>query len=578
MHDKSREATLGLAIVLCAFLAYFPSLSGGYVFDDHWLIQDSGLLRGPLWRIWLTGDAPDYWPLTFSSFWVENRLWGATPAASHAVNIALHAAGAVFLWRALARLRIREAWLAAVLFALHPVATESVAWLSERKNVLSGALFFATLLSWVRFRDLASRGAYALALLLYCLALLSKTSVVGLPFVLIAIDILGRGRPPRQALTAAAPFFVAALALGLLTVHFQTSHAMGGGWTGPSLIERTARSAWASATYLQQAFVPIGLAFVYPPVPPLDTAHFWVPIALASIALLAVVLVRRGLAKPLALAVGYHALFVLPVVGLIDIAYFAYTPIANHLQYIALAGPATFVATAAGRLLHLWPRRALGPVLALVAWFGLSSVSRSAAFSDDLALWSTAVRDAPQSMRAAWNLAVWLGDLGRVGEARQVLVDARARLEAPSERLRAEALLRLVSRQPTEALATATEALQLRYDPFFPLEFGTLLAAQDHQAQAAALLRPELDRHPNNSEICYRLGLALGRVGELEESVAVLRRGCRLSPAGSKNCPGLAFMLARAGWGDKARVELADAMGVSAADPAVDRALASAGL
>ncbi len=155
-HASNRLQHLLLALLLVAatVLAYQQAWHAGYVWDDDLYVTANPLLTAPngLWRIWFSLDSPSqYFPLTYTVLRLEHALWGLQPAGYHWVNIVLHACNALLLWRLLRRMRIPGAYLAAALWALHPVQVESVAWITELKNVLMGFFFLLTLLCWLRF-------------------------------------------------------------------------------------------------------------------------------------------------------------------------------------------------------------------------------------------------------------------------------------------------------------------------------------------------------------------------------------------------------------------------------------------
>src|SRR5439155_17734854 len=139
-------------------------------------------------QIWVTPKAlPQYYPAVFSTFWIERHLWGTGPFGYHATNVALHALNAILVWMVLERLPVRGAVFAAAVFALHPVHVESVAWVTERKNVLCGMFSLLAVLAWLRFVERRSWERYALVLISFSCALLSKTVVLALPFVLLML-------------------------------------------------------------------------------------------------------------------------------------------------------------------------------------------------------------------------------------------------------------------------------------------------------------------------------------------------------------------------------------------------------
>jgi hypothetical protein len=153
-----RDWLLGLILILFVILAYTPVWKAGFVWDDESILTANPCIVGPLGlrEIWTTAAA-DICPLTLTTFWVEHALWGLNPLPYHLVNVLMHSLSAVLLWRVLRSLRVQGAWLGAALWALHPVAVESVAWITEMKNTESGLFFLLSILffvRWLRTEDL----------------------------------------------------------------------------------------------------------------------------------------------------------------------------------------------------------------------------------------------------------------------------------------------------------------------------------------------------------------------------------------------------------------------------------------
>jgi len=135
-------------------MAYAPAIKNGYIWDDPAHVTENSLLKSSegLKKIWFEPSAShQYYPLTFSSFWAEYHIWNLNPFGYHLVNVLLHILNAILLFFVLRRLNILGAWMAVAIFALHPVHVESVAWISERKNVLSGFFYLSSLLFYIRF-------------------------------------------------------------------------------------------------------------------------------------------------------------------------------------------------------------------------------------------------------------------------------------------------------------------------------------------------------------------------------------------------------------------------------------------
>jgi len=190
---RGRSCLFGLLLVAVTIFAYRPALHGGFIWDDDDYVINNGLLTAPdgLRRIWFSLDSPSqYFPLVYTTFRIEYALWGLNPSGYHWVNLLLHVANALLVWRLLVRLKVPGAWLAGAIFALHPVQVESVAWITERKNVLMGFFFLLTLLAWIAFVDERTKRPwrfYGLALILYLLALSAKTTACTLPAALFLI-------------------------------------------------------------------------------------------------------------------------------------------------------------------------------------------------------------------------------------------------------------------------------------------------------------------------------------------------------------------------------------------------------
>ena len=157
LHERIPPVWQGGLIVLLVFLAYLPALSGGFVWDDDTHISANQTLRSlsGLWDIWFKpGATCQYYPLSFTGFWIGFQLWGLNPLGYHLLNVVMHSLVAVLLWQVLTRLKARGAWLAGAIFALHPVCVMSVAWMTELKNTLSASLALGAGWAYLRFAGL----------------------------------------------------------------------------------------------------------------------------------------------------------------------------------------------------------------------------------------------------------------------------------------------------------------------------------------------------------------------------------------------------------------------------------------
>ena len=216
----SQELWAALLVFLALIIVYLPAIKGGFIWDDNNHVTKPELrsLHG-LWRIWFeVGATQQYYPLLHSAFWLEYRLWKDNPVGYHVVNLLLHVSAATMLFVILRRLKIAGAILAAAIFALHPVAVESVAWIAEQKNTLSMVFYLGALLMYLRFDEKRRRQDYFLALGLFVLALLSKTVTATLPGALLVIFWWQRGKLSwRRDVRPLVPWFGLGAISGLFT-------------------------------------------------------------------------------------------------------------------------------------------------------------------------------------------------------------------------------------------------------------------------------------------------------------------------------------------------------------------------
>src|SRR5881394_4632866 len=380
--SRSRAFIFALVLAAATIFAYRPAWNGGFLWDDDVYITNNELLTAPdgLRRIWFSLDSPSqYFPLVYTTFRVEHALWGLNPTGYHWINLVLHVANALLVWAVLARLRIPGAWLAGAIFALHPVQVESVAWITERKNVLMGFFFLLTLLGWIAFVNERTRRRwifYCLALIFYVLALSAKATACTLPAALFLIVWLENKPITMRRLIQIVPFVFLGIGMGLLAVwweryHQGTNRAV---FTFLSPIERILVASRAVWFYLSKIFWPSNLTFIYPRwnISPADLLDYvWL---LAGIAACVVIyFLRRYFQRSVEVAAAFFVATLSPVLGFIMLYTFRYTFVADHYQYLACIGPIALVSAGIAILAdRLKQHRAMVSSVALfaVASFG----------------------------------------------------------------------------------------------------------------------------------------------------------------------------------------------------------------
>ena len=360
---------LSLLLVAVTLVAYLPALPGQFIWDDNGYVTNNLLLHSlkGLWQIWsVPGATPQYYPLTFTSFWVDYHLWQLNPLGYHLINVLLQALNAILLWTILRRLDVPGAWLAAAVFAVHPVNVESVAWVTERKNLLAGFFYLSSALACLRFwlpNPATAEGRatsflktsaiglgdwkfYWLALCLYLCALLAKTAIIALPGAVLLVVWWKRGKMGWRELFPLAPFLAVGMAMGLLTVWVEKHivHAVGREWMF-SFLERCLIAGRAVWFYLGKLVWPHPLMFIYPR----WEIHAAQPLAyLPVLALMAGLFIlwlnRKGWARPMLVALAYFLALLFPGLGFFNLYFFRYSLVADHFQYFAAIGPLTLAA------------------------------------------------------------------------------------------------------------------------------------------------------------------------------------------------------------------------------------------
>lgn len=581
-----RAAYAGAALVALTVLAYLPALRAGFVWDDDAYVTQNATLRtvDGLARIWLVpGSVPQYYPLTFTSFWIEHRLHGDAAAPYHLTNVLLHALNALLVWRVLRRLAIPGAWLAAAVFALHPVHVESVAWITERKNVLSGAAYLAALLAALRIADAPTRSPRpaeaALVVLLFGAALLAKTVTCTLPVALLVILWWRRGTVERRAVVATLPLFALGAALALVTVWMERTHVGARGALfalGP--LDRVLIAGRALWFYVATLAWPHPLSFVYPRWT-VDPAVWWQWLfPLAAVAALAALWLARGRIgrAPFAAALGFAATLA-PALGFVDVYPMRYTFVADHYQYLAslfvIVPVAALLTTTAPRLGTAAPALAalLLVVLAALTW------QRTLVYADEETLWRDVIAKNPSGSMAYVNLGLWLHQHGRSAEGLAAL-QAAQRLEPGDAEVEGDLGVVLAALgRPTDALVHLEEAV--RRAPQSALarsNLGNALAAAGRAADAEAQYREAVRLRPGYADAHNNLANVLAQQGRLDEALTHYRAAIAADPGYVDAHYDLAVVAARAGRSDEALAEFAATVALAPGHAEARRGLGAA--
>lgn len=509
----------GLLLAVVVLLAYQPAWTGKPIWDDdgHLTRPELRSFDG-LVRIWTEpGAAQQYYPLLYSVFWLEHKLWGDSVLGYHLVRILLHALCAILFFKVLRKLEVRGAPLAAAIFALHPVCVESVAWISELKNTLSGCFYLGAGLAYLEFDQRRSRKYYVIALLLFILGLLSKTVIATLPAALLVILWWKRGQLGlKRDIIPLLPFFITGAGAGLFTVWFErTIVGAQGSSYDYTLVERTLIAGRAFWFYLGKLIWPADLILIYPRWNISGAAGWQYLPPLAALLLLAGLgLLARRNRGPLAAAL-YFAGTLFPASGFLNVYPFRYSFVADHFQYLASLG--VMALAAAGLVEALSRARVWGTkggqalCLSLLAVLACLTWRQSRMYADMETLWRTTLAKNPECSMALNNLGNLLRERGQTEEA--VVFFQRA-----------------VTSQPENAEAQNN--------------LGLTLVQMGRVAEAIAHYRKALAVQPEDAYFHNNLGAALLRTGPIADALAHYERALAIDPENPLLGNNLAWVLA----------------------------------
>ena len=527
-----RHPYWGFLFVLLALVAFSPALHGGILIDDPDLFAANPNMESwaGLLRTWSSTTNPDYYPVTYTAFWVQRHLWGLDLLPYHLTSVLFHALDAFLVLLILRRLGAPLAWFAAAVFAVHPVQVESVAWMSEFKNVFSGTFFLLSIYSFARYLEGEQAKWYASSLACSVAAILAKGSMVMLSPVLVLLLWWKKGRIPRKDWTRLAPFLLVSFAGGLLTVyvHGVLSGGMAPGWSlqPGQRVELAGRAFWF---YLEKAIWPAEVCFNYPSWAleaafPVDL----LPFGLVLLAPILLAVLRRRWSRHALLAYGFFFIMLFPFLGFFDVYYFRMGQVADRFQYLALIGPTSILAAGLGWLVEGRPllRRGLFPALAVaLGLMGYLSWRQSFAYRDLRSLWEDTLRKNPASWMAHDGMGTYFtakGDLERAeGSFREAL-----RCNPRYLRARGHLGVILVGQERRHEGWEQWEEV-LRIDPGNPPVngyMGEFLVQEGKLEESIPYLRRSLERFPDSYGTRLRLAAVLSDLGRDGEAASELER------------------------------------------------------
>ncbi|MHB1157144.1 MAG: tetratricopeptide repeat protein [Phycisphaerales bacterium] len=619
-----RTRLFAAALLALTVLAYLPALHSGYIWDDDQYVTLNQNLRSVqgLADTWFKPQSlPQYYPLVHTTFWIEYHLWGLNPLGYHIVNVLLHAICAILLWRLLRRLKILSggggeaaSLLAAAIFALHPIEVESVAWITERKNVLSMLCYLLAIGAYLRFdplgltplpqvwersgegdehsstssansqagRNQAShphpsplpereRGDarhplwWAAAMTLFIAALLSKSVTASLPAAILLLIWWKRGRITRRDFTATLPFFILGAAMGLYTVYLERTHvgAFGSDFNF-SFIDRCLIAGRALWFYAGQLLWPANLIFIYPRwrINAADATQYLYPGA-AIIVTAALWFARRRIGRGPLAAWLFFVGTMFPAMGFLNVYPFIFSFVADHFQYHAGIGLVVLGSCAIMRLMRPASERQRMIVVTFIPLVlaGLTFHQCRLYYKDEKTLWTRVLERNPSAWMAHNNLGTVLLKEERFEEA---LSHFQQTLRMKPDHSRANknmgaALLGL--HRYEEAVAEYRTAMKVEpLDPYVHCGLGLALQHIGQMQPATDQFRAALKLKPDFADAHNYLAASLLLAGQPQQAIAEYREAIRLQPDHHEAHTGYAYALQMTGRPDEAAAEFAKAI------------------
>ncbi len=421
------------SIIVLVFLFYYPAMNGEFIWDDDSYVTQNPLLSASdgLWRIWTTSESPQYYPIVFTSFWVEHKLWGLNPMGYHIVNILLHSANALMVWLLLRKIKVRGAWLIGAVFALHPVHVESVAWITERKNVLSGLFYLLSLGSYMRFEENNRKPYYFSSLILFLMALLSKTVTCSLPVAILILKWFKTSKISWKDIYRLIPFLIIGAAMGLLTVKLEMHRvgAQGADWD-MSILQRILLAGNVIWFYVAKLVWPVNLTFIYPRWE-LDISNIflWLRFFLVVATGFGFWHYQNRSGRGPVAGMAFFIVTLFPALGFFNVYPMRYSFVADHFQYLASLGVIALVIGGITGRIDRWKiinsmknRGANNFILAgfgftVLLVLGILTYRQGYTYQNMESLWRNTIIRNPGAWMAHNNLGVELEKQGKSDEA-----------------------------------------------------------------------------------------------------------------------------------------------------------------
>ena len=579
--DDLRNRIFKAALIILASLwVYSPSYHGDWLWDDDQMLTANLTVQhrvspdpnvptdslATLKKLWFNPDGADYFPLSYTALWMQYPFFGLEPTGYHVTTILFHIAGALLFWALLAKMKIPGAWLSGLVFAIHPVCVESVAWISETKNTLSLPLFMLSCIYWVGQDEesvsFKRKRLYVLSVFFFLVSMLAKTSIVAFPVLTLLYAWWKHGKVSKRDIMLSLPLFAISIVLGLLTIHYQWGRAIGQEkiiigdlLTMDGFLSRMAISGMGVFHYISSIVWPFGLLPIYPRWE-VDPPKFWMLLAWPMFfAGLWWMWRKLNAASPsewcrhALFVIGFFLLMIAPVLGFVTISYMRITWVADHFVYKPMLSIVAFLCAGVvlfyDRLKDTSKTRFLVAAAILLAGFACFSFRQTTFWKDEDHLWTYTLKhnnDAWQAHNRLGAKKSFRGDVDGahyhfqnatrlrpdLGETHNNLAStflARAQIfEKQGDRAAAD-------REAAEAIHHSSEACRVTPSvPIFHINLANALLTTGRFAEAENKYKEILSFSPNDSSILNNYGVALCKQGKNEEAIPHFRRALEITP------------------------------------------------
>ena len=540
----NRDLFATLVLGLLVAVSYFPATRAGFVWDDFIVTTLEAIQSwGGVWDMWFAPrDAfvqdkyseGHYWPLLYTTFWLEHKLWGLAPVGYHVVNVVLHFVNTVMLGRLLLRLAVPGAWLAAAVFAVHPLHAEAVTWVIARKDLLSTLFYLAAVMSWLRFVESPRAGRYVLTLALFVAGMLCKSIVITLPAALLIWHWWKQGRVSTSDVSRLLPFFLVGLVFAIADTSFYASIEQVS--FDYSWVERILIATHSLCFYVGKLLWPVDLAVIYPhwDVDAANPLAWLYPAAVTGVVAALWFLRHRVGRGPLA-CILFFTVTLSPVLGFIDYGYMQFSFVADRYQYLAGAGIIVLLSAAAvagANKLGGLPKKGLAgsaPVVLLL--LGAATWNHASIYKDHTTFFGHIISHNPQARGMHLNYSLELYRRGRLEES---LVAARVAVEQTPDSHRAHKRAGLTFyklKRFNEAEKHIRRALEIGpRDAKMLVKLGESLKHQGRLTEALEAYREVIGTEPGFASGHVGHGLILLALDRREEGVASIKRALALKP------------------------------------------------